>query len=402
MVKTERKFDAGRLTLLFALVYMISYMTRINYGAVISEIESDTGIQRSLLSMALTGSFITYGAGQIVSGILGDKISPKKLVLLGLITSSLMNILIPLCGSPYIMCAVWCVNGFAQSFMWPPLVKLMTNLLSPDDYKKASATVSFGASMGTICIYLLSPLMISIGGWSYIFFFSAVCGIIMIFIWAKLAPDTDTPAIRSADGEGSRSFSLLFNPLMLSVMLAIILQGMLRDGVTTWMPSYISETYSLSNVVSILTGIVMPLFGILCYYIGTKLYMYKFKNPLLCAGIFFGIGAVSSLILVAATGKSAFISVVCSAMLTGAMHGANLILVCMIPPFFKKQGKVSTVSGIINSCTYIGSAVSTYGIALISEKTSWNVTVIIWSAIAITGTLVCLFCVHPWKKRYGG
>ena len=48
---------------------------------------------------------------------------------------------------------------------------------------------------------------------------------------------------------------------LFGVMIAIVMQGMLRDGVTTWMPSYISETYNLSNAIAILTGVVLPVFS---------------------------------------------------------------------------------------------------------------------------------------------
>ncbi|MBE6673147.1 MAG: MFS transporter, partial [Ruminococcaceae bacterium] len=58
------KKAVNRLALLFTLMYMVSYITRINYGAVISEMVKDTGYSKSMLSMALTGSFITYGVGQ--------------------------------------------------------------------------------------------------------------------------------------------------------------------------------------------------------------------------------------------------------------------------------------------------------------------------------------------------
>lgn len=46
---------------------------------------------------------------------------------------------------------------------------------------------------------------------------------------------------------------------------------------------------------------------------------------------------------------------------TACMHGVNLILVCMLPVFFKEGGNVSTVSGTLNACTYVGSAFSTIG-----------------------------------------
>lgn len=78
---------------------------------------TDTGLSKSSLSWALTGLFITYGTGQLISGYFGDKFQPKKLVAAGLCTTIIINILIPLCNSSALMTALWCVNGFAQAFM---------------------------------------------------------------------------------------------------------------------------------------------------------------------------------------------------------------------------------------------------------------------------------------------
>lgn len=401
MAKLETKIQINTLALLFALTYMVSYMTRINYGAVIAEMEISTGFSRSLLSMALTGSFITYGVGQIVSGICGDKFSPKKLVSLGLIVTICMNLLIPLCQNPYQMLAVWCVNGFAQSFMWPPIVRLMTALLSADDYKKVTVKVSWGSSFGTIAVYFLAPVIITLLSWKWVFLICAVFGAIMLVIWNKFSYEIENEKKEKVDATPSGSLKVLFTPLLLCVMLCIILQGMLRDGVTTWMPSYISETYNLGSAISILTGIVLPLFSIVTFNLAEKLYRKKLTNPLLCAGVIFGVGAVSAIALYLLSDAGAVFSVLFSALLTGAMHGVNLILICMIPPFFKKYGNVSTASGVLNSCTYIGSALSTYGIAVLSENMGWHFTIFIWFIIAVLGTAVCLLCVKPWAKNFG-
>ena len=391
---TDKKQING-LAFLFAITYMVSYITRINYGAVISEIEASTSMSRALLSMAVTGSFITYGAGQIVSGFFGDRFSPKKLVLYGLITTVMMNFLIPLCSSPYLMTAVWCVNGFAQSFMWPPMVKIMTSLLSADEYKKITVKVSWGSSCGTIAVYLVSPLIISLVGWRGVFVFSAICGLIIIFVWNKFACDVP---VKEAVRTIRKSDKSLFAPVMLCIMLAIILQGMLRDGITTWMPSYIAQTYDLSNVISILTGVILPVFSIICFHITSSLHRRLFVNPILCSGVIFGAGAVAAVALYIFTGNNAALSVILSAILTGCMHGVNLILICMIPSYFTKRGNVSTVSGVLNSCTYIGSAISTYGIAALSENFGWDFTLFTWLIIGVVGTAVCLISAVPWTK----
>lgn len=397
MIKLQNKQQINRLALLISVTYMTSYITRINYGAIIVEMEAATQISKSLLSMAVTGSFITYGAGQIVSGICGDRFSPKKLISYGLTLSILMNLLIPICISPYQMLAVWCVNGFAQAFMWPPLVRIMSALLSAEDYKNTVVKGSWGSSIGTIIVYMLSPVIISTLGWKAVFLFSAMCGIIMLFVWNKYAYEIE-PERKRVAVERKSSTHMLFNPLMICIMVAIILQGMLRDGVTTWMPSYISETYHLSSSISILTGVVLPIFSIICLQITSKLYRKIFTNPIMCAGIIFGASTISALALLLFTGQNAALSVVSSAMLTGCMHGVNLMLICMIPPFFEKHGNVSTVSGVLNACTYIGSAISTYGVALLSERFSWEYTLFIWMLIGLLGTVLCLVSVKPWKK----
>ncbi len=394
-----RQISARYVTWLFALTYMVSYVTRINYGAVISEMVLATGYSRSLLAAALTGSFVTYGLGQIVSGVCGDRFSPKKLVLCGLAVTSLMNALIPLCRDPYGMLAVWSVNGFAQAFLWPPLVRLMTALMTSGEYARAVVRVSWGSSIGTMLVYLISPAMIALAGWKGVFLASSICGALMALAWVRLCPDVTVERRAGARHIEAQNGSL-FSPMLLGIMLAIVLQGMLRDGVTTWMPSYVSETYALSNELGIFTGVVLPLFSILCFQAASALYNRWFKNAMLCAGVLFGFGAASALVLSMLSSSSALVSVLLAALLTGAMHGVNLILISMVPPFFNRYGAVATVSGVLNSCTYIGSAISTYGIAVLSERAGWNTTLRLWVVIAAAGTTICFLCVKAWSRRF--
>ena len=399
---TDRK-QINRLAILFMLTYMVSYMTRINYGAIVAEMVVETGISKPMLSLALTGSFITYGIGQIISGICGDKFSPKKLVTIGLIVTVAMNALIPLCQNQYQMLAVWCVNGFAQSFMWPPIVKLMTGLLSSEDYNNVMVKVQLGSSSGTIAIYLLAPLIISISSWRLVFIFCAIVGAIMIVGWNALALDVpvgkrDTSVSPSAAKEKTPSalkWALAF------IMLAIIVMGMLRDGVNTWMPSYIDETYNLGSVIAILTGVVLPILAIICFRAASVLYTKKLHNPSVCSLVFFGGASLASLILVLTNGMNAILSVFLFSILSGCMSGVNMMLICTLPRFFKKSGKVSSVSGILNACTYVGSALSTYGIAILAEGSGWSTTLLILFILAAAATLLTLISAFPWNKIFG-
>jgi len=188
--------------------------------------------------------------------------------------------------------------------------------------------------------------------------------------------------------------------LFVLIMLGIVLQGALRDGVTTWTPTYIDDMFKLGSAIAILTSVVLPIFSMFCHGFGGWLYYKVFKSPVLSAGVMFSIGAVSALILYLFGGNSVVVSVACLAILVGAMHGVNLMLICMVPAFYKNTGKISLVSGLLNSCTYIGSAASTYGIALLTEGVGWSATVGVWALIAALGTVVCFVTIPLWNRKF--
>lgn len=394
MKKLENRRQISALVWLFTFTYMISYVTRTNFGAIILEMQTDTGMDNSLLSLALTGSFAAYGTGQILSGYLGDRISPKKLVFGGLFLTMIMNVCIPVCRDVYQIILVWSINGFAQSLLWPPLVKIMAEMLSEEDYKRAVTRVCWGGSLGTVLVYLSAPIIIRRAGWEWVFLLSAVSGAIMLLLWNRYGYETaDITSQRSEEVTGKSWCS----PVMLGVMGAIILQGMLRDGVTTWTPSYISEIYGLNSEISILSGALLPVFSIFCLEAARQLHTKKWKNPLQCAGVFFAVGTVTVLALFCSSGYSVMSSVLLLALFTGCMQGVNLMLISMLPRYFVKYGKASTVSGMLNACTYIGSAFSMYGFARFSEYAGWKKLVVLWICLSAAGVVLCLLC----KKSTG-
>ena len=193
---------------------------------------------------------------------------------------------------------------------------------------------------------------------------------------------------------------LMLTPLMLAVLLCIICQGALRDSVTTWMPTYVSETFDLGSSISILTGVLLPLFSILCFRITQTIYERKLKNPLTCAGVLFAVGVGMGLLLLLFTGKNAPASVLSLATLNGCMHGVNLLLICILPSWFRDTGRVSLISGLLNACTYLGSALSTYGVAVLTENAGWTTTIVVWLIFSAVGSVLCFAAVPAWRKKY--
>ena len=131
-------------------------------------------------------------------------------------------------------------------------------------------------------------------------------------------------------------------------------------------------------------------------------YLYKkyFNNEVSCALFIFTLISLIILILLFTYDYNALISTILMALIIGSVHGINLMLVCHVPKRFKKYGNISTISGIINSFTYLGSAISTYGIALLVENNGWNLTILVWLIISILGLLSCFIAYKRWNKFY--
>lgn len=405
---TDRR-QIRRMVLLCAAVYFTSYVSRINFGALILEIVRTEGYPKSVVSLAVTASFITYGAGQLCSGWLGDRVSPRLLIFTGLLGTAGMNLLIPFCPGTGAMALVWGVNGFLQALLWPPLVKLMTDLFTQEVYQRASVRVSWGSSLGTIAVYLTAPLCILWSGWRSMFWIAAAVCAGMALLWLIASkriegqlerggsqPENAVPLRAGPADKGKLPAGIL--PVLGGIMAAIVCQGALRDGVTTWMPSFIAETYRLGSTVSILTGVILPVFSIACFQLALWLYMKKENNELRLSGLIFCAAVACALLLRLTASYQAALSVALSAALTGCMHGINLLLICMIPPHFSPYGNVSSVSGLLNACTYVGSALSTYATAFLAERFGWNAVLTAWASAALAGASLCLLFSRRWRS----
>ena len=112
------------------LAYFSSYLTRINYAAVRLAIADTLSLTHPALvtelGIAISAASLSYGLGQVVSGVLGDRIRPGLLVGIGLGGAVLCNLAMPLLyPAVYLMALVWGINGFFQSLIRPPLGRII-------------------------------------------------------------------------------------------------------------------------------------------------------------------------------------------------------------------------------------------------------------------------------------
>lgn len=390
-----------KLAWLFSLIYFTSYTSRINFAAIIQEIVTASGFAKTELSMVLVSLSVTYGIGMVVNGKIGDHVNPQDLILCGLFCSAAVNAVFPFCSSSVTaMTILWGINGFAQAMMWPPIVKILVANTNDESYGYSVVRVSWGSSIGTIFVYLSAPFVISLLGWKAVFFLSAGIGALVTLLWAILKKRirSDPPADPKIEESQAMRFpkQALF-PLVF-IIFAIIFQGMLRDGVTSWMPTYLVEVFDLDTQSSILYTVSLAVFSILAFSLAGSVYKRFFKNEVACALWIYVVSLVASLVLFAFYESGAVVAIFMMAVITGCMHGVNLMLISHIPKRFKKYGNISFISGAINACTYVGAAIAGYAFSWLSEIIGWKNTVGVWALLTGLGVICCAVAIRPWKS----
>ena len=86
------------------------------------------------------------------------------------------------------------------------------------------------------------------------------------------------------------------------------------------------------------------------------------------------------------------------ALIVACMHGINLMLISVVPKRFVAFGKVSTYSGLLNACTYVGASLATYGFAALAQTAGWTLTFLLWTALSLAGVTVCLAHKGRWLR----
>lgn len=398
-MENSKKLSYKAVVALGFLVYFFSYAMRLDYAASIVAIVKDLKIDNSVASLAVTGSFITYGVGQVICGFIGDKVSPTKMMSVAMLGTIVVNLLVSFSSNIWFITALWCINGVCQAMLWPPLTRLVAELVGTEKYSNAITIVGLSASTGTIFVYLLVPVILEFFTWRAVFRFMSAFGIIIMLVWVFATRNVKmgkaTVSVKAKDDKKISVFGLIALAGLIPIFLAIAVQGFLRDGIQTWLPSLVNEQFNLDESSSVLSTAILPVFSMISLLVANAVYN-RIRHELKTAAIMFGVAFLASIPLILL--DIPVITIVCAALISATMHGVNHMLICLVPKNFAKYGMVSTFSGILNACTYIGASVSSYGFASVAENFGWNVVLICWFGLALIGTLICILKITGWTK----
>ena len=387
------------------LVYASAYFCRTCYSAAISSIVTEGVFDKGQIGLVGTAFFICYGAGQIVSGIAGDKVDPFAMVLLGAFGSSVCCFSMAFVKSLAFMAGIWGVNGIFQSMLWAPLLRIFSETINRKLREKAVLNIALSLPVGTVCAYLCATLIIKYSKWNHVF----LCGAAVIFaaflfgfsvvISSRKFVTKTARKTEKSDGNKSADFlSVVVSSGLFIIIIPSFLHGMMRDAITNWVPTMITEEYGVLPSFSVFLTVVLPVFNAFGAYIVTPLYKKLGCNEMKTAGICAAFAIIPMLCLLFVGRIPVIASIILLALTTMSMYSLNYLIISRVPVRFAESGHTASVTGILNSFAYIGCAVSSYGFGAVSQKSGWSAVVMIW---IISATLTAIFAFSANKKWKG-
>lgn len=410
MTKTAKpkRVRPEKLTFLFSLcwaAYLVSNLGRLNYGAVMAEILRAEGFSNAAGGLVSTGFFVAYGAGQLLSGYIGDFLPPKYMVFFGVFGSGLANLAMSFLTSPGQMLAVWCVNGAVQATTWTPILRIIAEHFPLRARHKACVNMAATHPVAALMTYLSCAGTIYLADWRTVFRITAAVMAAMGLAWLlgfrvveanmAQADDAEEQSAAAPQAQGARRRL----PALLLAMLCATLctQGALRDGIMTWVPAYLAGTFAIGTSFSIFSATLLPFVNLLGVYAAGYLHR-RSKNEVFTALCLFGAALLGALALLLLGQRSLVASLVAFSLITSGMMGVNLMLVSFVPTYFTRWGKVSFVAGLTNSMVYVGSAIATYGIGAVADAAGWGALLLLLVGIAAVGGILCFVCLPLWRR----
>lgn len=406
------------------IAYTTVYIGRKNLSVCLSDMIADGAVSQAFGGTVGTCFLICYAMGQFINGWLGDHFHPKNMICTGLMAAGIMNIAMGLNRISFMFAIFWALCGFSCSMLWSPIIRAVSTWTTDEISHAAAASLSATIPIGTVFCYLICAAGLRYANWrvSFIICGSILCvmSVILYFCFRFLsshmmikAPTAEITEA-SADKPKTSGFAAIFSVGLMFAAVGILFNGMLKDGLDLWIPTILGDKFIPDSAIVSVICTILPILNIFGAY-AARFVFHHFKiSELATCGVMFTISTVALAIVTAfvsftpskeagmqITAGDAVLAVFITLLLaisSAAMLGANTMLLTFIPLHYSKIGRASTVTGVLNSFSYVAAAVSSILVGAISENHGWVTVFVFFIAASAVGAVVTILGRNPLRR----
>ncbi len=381
-INIKRGFILGMCWMAYASIYL----GRLNLSIAAPIMEQEELINS--VQMGTLGScfFFTYAFGQIINGYLGDIVNPKKIFSTGLIIAAVCNILIGFGPSVTMIFLLWSINGYAQSMIWGPLLKILAHtFIKEKERSRAAMILSTSIGVGSVLAILISSIVLE-KGFETVFW---VAGIIMLII--GIASLIFIPYVNQSKiikREHVSFFKIFLDNKIRAILIPNMAHGIIKDNLNLWIPILFMMMYGI-DVKQVVTYVfLIPLATLVGRLIFPWMYHRCRENEKVVVTIAF-IVCIGSLMPLVAYQIPIWFAALLLACIALAVSVINAAFLTIFPLRFVESNNVASVSGIMDFIAYMGSAIGSVLFGIVIKYSGYKSIILFWIVISVI-SVVCM------------
>lgn len=386
----KKRVSQNTIIIMCWLIYSAAYIGRYSYNSNITLIIDDYDVTKAQAGLVGTMFFFSYGIGQVINGILSNRYNKKWMFPIALVLSSALNITLYF-GVPFFAIKyLWLINGFVQSCLWTGAISVISKTVDDRHMNRAMILMSTTSCIGTGLVYSASSLFAFFNKYRLSFIFAAIImaslGIIWFIIYSKeleVYDNVDTSEKKCSVSKQMNGFIVL----MIFLGVISVIHNLVKDGLTTWVPEILKERYSLSDSLSILLTVILPVLGIFGGIIAIRLNKY-IRNFLLLISVLFSVTSFGIGIIAFIPNMNLIIAVILFGIVVCMMHGINNVVTSLAPLKMRDKTDSGKMAGILNGCCYAGSTISSYTLGRLADIGGWQMVMNLLLIISIFSILI--------------
>ncbi|HTJ03358.1 MAG TPA: MFS transporter [Methylovirgula sp.] len=394
--------------MIICLMYMITYIDRVNISTAASAMQKDLGLSHTELGMAFAAFAYPYAFFQIAGGWLGDRLGPRKTLLICGAIWSAATILVGFVNGAISLIIVRFLLGIGEGSAFPVATRALSNWMAPSRRGFAQGITHSFARLGNALTPPIVAMLVLSVSWRGSFIIVGVISFIWVAVWwlyfrddprshkditqEELAP---LPPLKTATERRPVPWRRLLTRI-LPVTLTDFCYGWTLWLFLSWIPSFFLHEYHLNLKTSAFFASGVFFAGVVGDTVGgtvSDLILRKTGNISLARTSVIVVGFLGAFfcMLPIAFGVSDLTTI--AMCLSGAFFFAELIVgpIWAVPMDIAPQ-HAGTASGFMNFGFGVAGMISpvVFG-AIIDATHRWDLPFIVSLGLLLAGAVLALF-----------
>ncbi len=379
-----------------SISYLAVYVARNTLGAVSPQMIESGNFTTENIGVLSSLYFICYAIGQLINGVIGDKIKSKIMISFGLIFAGISHLLFTFLSNSIILVYItYGFTGFFLSMIYGPMTKAVAENTTPILATRCSLGYTFSSFLGSP----LAGILAAIFSWKVVMNTSSTILIIMGVVCYLVFTVFEKKGIikynqfKKPEAKGGGLKVLIKNRIIKFTFISII-TGIIRTTVVFWLPTYLSQHLGFSSeksaliftvstfVISLSTFLAVLIYELLGHNMDLTIFISFIVSSLCFALVFFlNLPMLNTIFM-----TLAILASNCAASMLWSKY-------C---PGLRDTGMVSSATGFLDFISYMSASISSILFANAVDGIGWSKLILIWIALMIFGVSLEI----PYKKIF--